>query len=246
MLLNSGVLIFYESKVKSVGKSKQLNNNSKPIVVFFFSLIATAIFILSTLFATSVCEKYYGLVIGVILMLVAIPLHCLGNKTEVGYIFSFLVNSVANGFSLSAYYCSKNIALNFTDMFKSCVMPLILLLVANFLLLLFPEKKMYICAPAVAIGCIMLIAFMVSWIKQGTLFFSLGFFTMLLSLFYHCVVWVTANNRRPVLKDISFGSFGAFIIISFVVVFILTEGDIIDGLDLDIGGEGKSNKAKHK
>lgn len=213
------------------------------LLFFFFSLIAIGIFVFSTLFATSVCEKYYGLVIGIILMLVAIPLHCLGNKTELGYIFSFLVNSVANGFSLSAYYCSKNIALSVGDMLKVCALPLAFLFIVCFLVYLFPESKKYVCA-AVVIGCAALIMFMVSWIKQGSLFFSFGFFAILLSLFYLCVVWVTANSQRFALRDVSFGSFGVFILISIIVVFILTEGDIVDGLDISDVGSGE--KTKHK
>ena len=74
--------------------------------------------------------------------------------------------------------------------------------------------------------------------------YSFGFFTILLSLFYHCVFALTVNNDRLVLRDISFGSFGAFVIISIVVLFILTEGEILEGFDIG-GGEGKK-KVKHK
>lgn len=224
--------------------SKQISINLKPIIVSPFSLIAIGLFVFSTLIATSVCEKFYGLVIGFILMLVAIPFHCLGSKTKFGYILSFLVNSVANGFSLSAYYNSNNIVLNVSDMLKACVLPTVLLFIVYLLVQFFPGIKKYICASAVIIVSIMLVVFVVLWIRHRTLFFSFGFFSMLLSLFYHCVVGVTVNNNRLVLRDISFGSFGVFIIISMVVLFILTEGEILDGLD--IGDVGDGEKTKHK
>ena len=225
-------------------KTKQINTNLKPIMVFLSSLVAMGIFIASTLFATSVCTKWYGLVIGFLLMLVAIPIHCFGNKIKIGYVLSFLVNSVANGFSLSAYYNSKSIALNVEDMLKACVLPVALFFVVFLLVQLFPAIKNYICAVGVIIGCIMLVAFVVMWIRQGTVFFSFGFFSVLLSLFSHCVMAVTANNKRNALRDISFGSFGAFIIISIVVLFIITEGEILEGFDIS-GGES-NKKAKRK
>ncbi len=225
-------------------KTKQINTNLKPIVVFLSLLAAMGIFVVSTLFATSVCTKWYGLVIGFILMLVAIPIHCFGNKMKIGYALSFLVNSVANGFSLSAYYNSKNIALNAEDMLKACVLPIALLFVVFLLVQLFPAIKKYICAVGVVIGCTMLVAFMVLWIKSTTVLFSFSFFSVLLSLFSHCVMAVTANNKRDALRDISFGSFGAFIIISLVVLFIITEGEILEGFDVGGGESGK--KTKHK
>lgn len=225
-------------------ETKQNNTNLKPIIVFASSLVAVGIFVFSTLFATSVCEKWYGLVIGFLLMLVAIPIHCFGNKMKIGYVLSFLVNSVANGFSLSAYYSSKNIALNTEDMVKACILPILLFFVVFLLVQLFPEIKNYICAVGVVIGCIMLVVFMVLWIRNTTVFYSFGFFAVLLSLFSHCVMAVTANNKRNVLRDISFGNFGAFIIISLVVLFIITEGEILEGFDIS-GGES-NKKPKHK
>lgn len=160
------------------------------------------------------------------------------------YIFSFLFNSVANGFSLSAYYVSKNIALNISEMLKACVLPVALLFIVFLLVQIFPEIKKSICISAVVIGSIMLVVFVIMWIKQGGVFFNFGFFSILLSLFYHCVMVVTANNNRDTLRDISFGSFGAFIIISLVVLFIITEGEIVEGFDIS-GGES-NKKAKKK
>ncbi len=227
-----------------MAQTKQINTNLKPIIVFLSYLVAMGIFVASSLFATPACEKWYGLVIGFLLMLVAIPVHCFGNKMKIGYALSFLINSVANGFSLSAYYSSKNIALNAEDMLKACVLPVALFFIVFLLVQLFPEIKNYICAVGVVIGCIMLVVFMVLWIRSTTVFYSFGFFSALLSLFSHCVMAVTANNKRDALRDISFGSFGAFIIISLVVLFIITEGEILEGFDIS-GGES-NKKPKHK
>ena len=228
-----------------MAKSKQINTNLKPIIVFLSFLIALGIFVFSTLFATSVCTKWYGLLIGVSLMLIAIPIHCQGEKAKICYILSFLVNSVANGFSLSAYYVDSEYALNVGEMLKACVLPIALLFVVFLLVRLFPEIKKYICISGVVIGSIMLVAFIVLSVKQGGVIFSFGFFATLLSLFYHCVMGVTANNKRDGLRDISFGSFGAFIIISIVVLFIISDGEILEAFDVG-GGESSQKSKKNK
>ena len=226
-------------------KAKQINTNLKPIVVFLSSLVAMGIFVVSTLFATSVCEKCYGLVVGFILMLVAIPFHWWGLNFKASYIFSFLLNSVANSFSVSAYYNDQKELLNVSDMFKACIFPIVLLFVVFVLVQLFPEIKKNICITAIVIGCIMLVAFVVLEIKRDGVLFSFSFFSTLLSLFSVGVMGVTANNKRDVLSDISFGSFGAFIIISLVVLFIITEGEILEGFDIG-GGESSKKTKKHK
>lgn len=222
--------------------TKQINTNLKPAIVFLSSLVATGIFIFSTLFATSVCTKWYGLLIGVALMLVAIPIHCQGEKSKVCYVLSFLVNSVANGFSLSAFYNDQNEALNVSEMLKACVLPIALLFVVFLLVQLFPGIKKYICISGVVIGSIMLVVFIVLSVRQGGVIYSFGFFSTLLSLFYHCVMGVTANNKRDGLRDISFGSFGAFIIISIVVLFVISDGELLEAFDISGGESGKKSK----
>ena len=228
----------------TMAQTKQIDTNLKPIVVFLSSLVAMGIFVVSTLFATSVCEKWYGLVIGFILMIVAIPVHCFGKKMKISYALSFIVNSVANGFSVSAYYIDQKELLNISDMFKACVFPVVLLFVVFLLVQLFPEIKKNICISAIVIGCIMLVTFVVLEIKRDGMLFSFSFFSTLLALFSVGVMGVTANNKRYVLSDISFGSFGAFIIITIVVLFVISDGELLEAFDVSGGDSGK--KPKHK
>ena len=43
---------------------------------------------------------------------------------------------------------------------------------------------------------------------------------------------------------ISLGSFGAFILITLVVLAILSEGEIVEGLDIGLGGGGNTSGKK--
>jgi len=107
-------------------------------------------------------------------------------------------------------------------------------------------KKVTVTVACIVNGAVT-VALTVFWITYGWLIFSFGFFCSLISFFYLCVFGITVNHdERSVLRDISFGSFGSFIIITVVVIFILSEGEILEGLDgFDVGvGSSKSKKKK--
>lgn len=53
-----------------------------------------------------------------------------------------------------------------------------------------------------------------------------------------------ASNPEKMYRCLAYTGFGAFILIFLVVMFILSEGEILDGLDLDFGGEGAKKKKK--
>lgn len=90
-----------------------INTKPKAYVVFLFSIAALFILTLSTQVAVSICSKWYGLIVGIFLMLLAIPLHVSAKKWTFLYVFSFIINFIGCGFSVSAYYLTKGISLNF-------------------------------------------------------------------------------------------------------------------------------------
>ncbi len=47
-------------------------------------------------------------------------------------------------------------------------------------------------------------------------------------------------------RYLSFAGFGAFLLIVFAAAFILSEGEILDGLDFDLGGGGKKREKRVK
>lgn len=224
-----------------------LNTKAKPFVVFFFSLLSLGLLIVSTLAGSSLCREWYGLIVGILLMLLAIPFHWRAKKNEIGYLISFLLNSVGSGFSVSAYYSSQNIPPEWHSMLLSAVFATGVLFLVYVMLQGFGKTKKVTVTVAVLLNLLLLIAAAVLWIGTGSVFFSFGFFSLWISLFYLCVFGITVgHDERSVLRDVSFGSFGSFIILTVVVIFILSEGDILDGLDLDIGGNGKNKHKKSK
>lgn len=222
-----------------------LHTKARAFVVFLFSVISLGVLVLSTLLATAVFQKWYGLVVGVVLMLCAIPFHWIGKTDKWGYLLSFLLNTVANGFSVSAYYLSKSIPLDPYSLLLAAVPAAGVLLLVYLMLQIFGKTKKITVTVACVLNALLTIALAVLWVLYGSVLFSFGFFCSLLSFFYLCVFGITVNHdERSVLRDVSFGSFGTFIILTVVVIFVLSEGDILDGLDFDIGGDGKRKKKK--
>ena len=63
----------------------------------------------------------------------------------------------------------------------------------------------------------------------------------LIALFYICIFTISINNdKRSVLRDISYGSFGAFVILTVIVLVMLSDGDALSGIDLPFGGRWKA------
>lgn len=218
----------------------------KSFIVFLFSIIAYVLFALSTLLAVSVCKEWYGLIIGAILMALAVPAHILAKKSKFLYILSFALNTVGSGFAASAYYLEKGLNIIPESMFLPMLIPALVSLVTYLLIRIFPKIKKIILTASTIATVLMLIAFAVLWIKNGYEFYSFVFFNTVFTLFYVVVNAVTVNNNEHVVfRDISFGSFGIFIVVALVVVFIITEGDILDGI-LDFGtiDEGKKGNKK--
>lgn len=221
------------------------DTKTKAFVVFLFSMMSIALFILSALFANAVFQELYGLIVGIALMIAAIPFHRMGKSHKLGYLLSFLINSVANGFSVSAYFFSSGIKLNLYEMLISALPAAGILLLVYLMLRVFHSTKKTTMTAAAIINGVVTIVLLVLWITRGSLIFSFGFFCSLISIFYLCVFGITIDHdKRPVLRDISFGSFGSCIIITVVVIFILFEGEMLEGLDLDIGGSRKNKRKR--
>jgi len=221
-----------------------LDTKAKAFIVFLFSAISLIIFVLSTQISVFLFTKWYGIIAGVILMILAIPFHIAGRKFNVFYLLSFLINSIANGCSVSAYYVEKNISFTLYDLVISAIPAVAILLLVYLSLQIYSKTKWFSLSSSSVLITILMIIAIVFWVKTNSALYSFGFFSLLIALFYLGVFGVAINHdERLVLRDISYGSFGSFVILTVIVVVILSEGSFLDGLD--IGGEGKpKNKPK--
>ncbi len=225
-----------------------INTKAKTFIVFIFSIASLGILILSTQVAVILSSKVYGLSVGVTFMIAAIPLHILGKKRPLSYVFSFLINFIGCGFSVSTYYVTKGLSLNIADLIIAAIPAGVILMLIYLMLQTYSKTKKVTLSIATAINLALLVIAVVYWTRTGETFFSFGFFCLLVSLFFICVFGISINHdERHVLKDISYGSFGSFVILTVVVIVILSEGDVLELADVgDIGIDGWSKKKKGK
>lgn len=93
-----------------------INSYRKASQILLFSLISLALLVVSAFAARQLFQSWYSLAAGIFLMALAIPFHILGKRISSLYIISFLMNSVAAGFSVCTYYIVKNYPLNLETM----------------------------------------------------------------------------------------------------------------------------------
>lgn len=211
-----------------------LDAKAKVPAISAFALLSLVIFAFASMLTCSFVTKWYGIIVGLVLMIAAILFHCLGKKEKWGYLVSFLLNSIGSGFSLSAVYIKNGYEIKITDMLLAIIPSAVMLLVICLVLQLFGKAK----KAAVTLACIadvvLIVIYIIRWItKDNDVFDSFAFFSLLITFFYLCVFGFAVNHeKRKTLRFISFGSFGAFIAVAFVAAFIVSEGEVLDGIEV--------------
>lgn len=222
-------------------------SKARAFTVFVFTLAYLGIFILSTITPTIIINTGGIIIAGIWLMLFAIPFHWFGKKFPAFYLASVALNAIAAGFSVSEYFIHIETKPEIAHLLVGALPAVAILLAVYLMLQVFSKTKKITVTVACILNALITVGLTVLWIINGHTIFSFGFFCSLISFFFLCVFGITINHdERSVLRDISFGGFGSFIIVTVVVIFILSEGEILDGMDvLDIGdGKKKTKKSK--
>ncbi len=190
---------------------------------------------------------WYGVIFGVTLMLAAIPLHRAGKRWKPLYLLALLFNGFGNGFSLSALYIhaklNPDILSNLPGMIPAaCVLTLCVLL----LWLLSERKDLAVILSAIAAlaALVLCVVLMIRTSGAAAPQWRFAFFAALLAaVFLLPMGQLAARPERSVLRDSSLAGFGAFVLITLVVVLLLSEGEVLDGLDIgDVFSGGSARK----
>ena len=210
------------------------------VFALYIALVA-----ISTYVASLFIYEWLGIVIGCVIILFAILPHRLGKINSAAYILSVAMNGVGTGFAISAYYIVKEKPVSVSTLVFVSLIAAVLYTIANLLISIFGKKKLFIALFGAADG-ILLILSVTFWIIRGGFIYSFGFFASLLLFFFLSVTVVTIDRyERVALRDLSFGAFGSFVVAVLVVVAILSDGDIVDGVDIaDVTKKGKKKSTK--
>ena len=205
-------------------------------VIFIVAVFATALFTFCTHLCVSYVAEWYGLLVGGALTLLAIPFHLLGNKFSPAYLLSFLLNTAGMGFCAGAYYATSGVCVAYSHLFPVTAIPLALVLLLALFLVALPQHKEPIVAVFILSEVGLIITAGVFWGIRGGDFYAFALFSLAISLFYTAVCALTVNEpERRFARDISFGSFGAFLLVGAVALIAVVAVAGGDGCDCDCG-----------
>lgn len=225
--------------------SNSVKERLKPLACFVFFCLSIALFTAFTNIGTPLFVKAYGILVGLGFMALSVPAHFLGERLKLSYVLSIILNSVGTGFIASSYYCVKQVPSGFSHLIPAVFLPLGITFVCCVILAVAPDIK----HPVIAIGIILevalIIASIVFWCIKGGEFYAFSLFSLIICGFYTVILGVSVGEERKLIKDISFGGFGALMVICVIVVLVLSGGEGCDSCDCDgcdCGGGGKGNK----
>ncbi|MDO9629403.1 MAG: hypothetical protein Q7I99_05820 [Acholeplasmataceae bacterium] len=188
-------------------------------------------------------NKWLGLIIGVLFMMLGGIIYQYGEKFNLVYIFSFILNMIGVGLSITAYYILKAYALNFHDFYIAIVVSMAVL--SGFGLLTFiPIVNRHL---KISIAITIIIAFissLVLWLSVDE-FTGLSFYFLNVIYFFMVAMIGATNSLKDLNKEMAQVSFGSFILVSIIVLIILSEGEALNGLD-GIGSGSTHKKARKK
>ena len=217
---------------------------TKRLRVIVYALVATVIMSLTVFFAFSYLvsiNEYIGLILGATLMVFAIPIHLFAKEQPFLYYLSFLFNITGVALVMTAYYVFKQYPLGLEDYLIASGVSLVFLTGFAFLSKMTwfrHHSKLYT-------GLIILVSFVVSLVLWLSIpgFSGLTFYYLNVFYFFMLAIIADSPDKDAVNKEMSLVSFGAFILVSIIVLVFITEGEVLsnlgDGIDFSPTGRRK-------
>ena len=186
------------------------------------------------------------LIPALLFMLSAVAAHLLSRRrASWAYILGYLMNAIGSGWAIGVLMGVKDIQ-PAPELFSSLLPAAIMGIVYCALI----GKKENNWQKSVSIAffvlcAMLLVSGIVIWICRVPVVGCTFLFSALFLLPFPIAVGValdTPDEANEIYRHLSFSGFGAFFLILFVVVLILSEGEILEGADLDLGSGGKKRK----
>lgn len=205
-----------------------------------------------TLLLERIGPAWLTLIAAAMVMLGAIPVHCAGTRRRRAnprqrqswwWAVSAGMNALSGGLAVAAFHLHTQRPAEWAALMTGLLPGLAVLTLAALLLSLLPGvKKPLLIGLTVADAALIAAQFLH---PAGTWAAVFGLLAALCGLL--ALALTAGRSGRFVLRDVSFGSFGAAMLIGMVVLVIITEGDALDGLDLsgmDVPDSGQPAKKK--
>ena len=226
-----------------------MNGRFKKAAIWFISVIEILILAFFTyIFSGHIKAHWLSAAIGILPVAIAVIFHMLGKKNRIFYAVSILLNICSSAIFTGMYYTNADKTPSIKELLVASVGALIILNLSYAFLHILPKYSVYtgLCGIMLCIG--LAIYNIVMWISVGGVCYSFGFFSLVIA--FMCLFAIICINETPTAKALryaSFAGFGVAIIVAVVVLFILSEGEglegAFDGIDFG-GGGGKKKKSQ--
>lgn len=229
----------------------KINERFKPVYISLYAIVSLILFSLATCGASYIMSKWFGILVGIGLMLLAIPFFALGDRNKIFYVVCMMINTIGMGFIASAYYVVKEVAPNLLSFILASTLPLFILLVCSviFVCPINDTAKLVTFIVVCVLMLALIIISIVFWIKKGGEYYAFSTFaSIVVAFFLGALIYCADDEDRNALSCASLCTFGALISV-FLVVLIALGGDGCDcdcsGCDgCDCGGGKKTKKFK--
>lgn len=222
------------------------------MTIMAFSWAAMLIMAWVTPCAMAIGNKWVALGGAAATMLVALAVYFVAKRQQQAgvcrllWLLCYLMNSAANGLSAAALYIHGAQAVEAASLLQGMLPGMGVMAVVATLLICFPEQKKLALGVGDMLSAVLVVMSFIPAVWDVQPQRSAMLFGALIAIFYLVAYGMhVGRGERCVLRDISFGSFGAAMIIGFVVLVIITEGDSLDFADLgDLDFSWKKKKSK--
>lgn len=224
--------------------------NKNIIYTFLLSAVALLIFATAATFGITLFEEWYGVIVGIVMMVIAIPIHNIAKNYKFLYIITFLLNTIGCGFSTASYYLVSGEASDYSQFLAATLPPMALALICAIVFVIVNQRNKRICTLFCALDIVIIGVAIYNWIIEGEAFWSFLFFAAVVMFFYIIALRVVDNDEEffgtkgSFVRTVSFFSFGIFILVTLIVAALLSEGDDFNGFDVDIFGNPNRKKKK--
>ncbi|WP_029505115.1 hypothetical protein [Lachnoclostridium phytofermentans] len=211
--------------------------------LFILSIASYLLFSLSCFLTICLSSSIPYLLIGALSCLfIAALFHLLGKKGRHNnfYFVSIVLTNLISGVSVGCYLYLEEHKLSLLEFLISLG---IFLLLCTVLLVL--HMKVVAKRNAMILSCgALLVAFIPCiylWVSNGIYLYAFLSFSLIMNFFYNLSYVLQHKENSTLLRDFSFGSFGAFFIVTYLVLVLITDGDALELLDsVDVSTNSKN------
>ncbi len=184
---------------------------------------------------------------GFLLQITAIVLYAVTRQRKrIFRIIGILLNTLGAGLIMAAHPLAADFHLT-AQTFSLCAVPAAVLLAAYFSVLLFPRARKWCGIGCMACLIALLVLFAVLWSKRGAALYSFPLYSAVFVFFYAVTLVPEADDLKTTGDTLFFSSLGALIVILFIVLAAVSQGDCCDAdcCDCcDCSGTGGTKRTK--